>query len=226
MAFVTVCGSSSFTPRVTLQRTTCLRRARFTTRASIEREVSEELKVAMKARDSERVKALRTIRAAFLTALKAEGAGDSLSDREAVASLRKLAKMREESIEMFRKGGRDDLVQAEQAELAVIEHWLPSMASEEQVTIWVKDAISKTGASKPGDMGKVMGYVIVILQMKLPSIVASSFCLFYVLNILLIFGTNLCFLFYFFFIYFYFFCLSMAIAHFLHMLFERFTGQL
>lgn len=167
MAFVSLGATSSFSQCVTLQRATCVRRARLTTRASIEKEVSEELKIAMKAKDAERVKALRTIRAAFLTVLKEEGGRDSLPDKEAVASLRKLAKMRQESIDMFQKGGRDDLVQAEQAELAIIEHWLPSMASEEQVTTWAKDAIEKTGASKPGDIGKVMGYVVLCRLLNL-----------------------------------------------------------
>lgn len=126
-------------------------------RASIEEEVGTALKNAMRAKESEKLKALRAIRAAFLTALKSEGAGDKLSDKEAIASLRKLAKMRQESIDMFQKAGRDDLVQAETYELNVINHWLPTLASPEQMRTWAQQAVEKTGASKPGDMGKVMG---------------------------------------------------------------------
>ena len=65
-----------------------------------------------------------------------------------------MAKMRMESVEMFEKGGATDRAEAERAELAVIERWLPSMASEEQVQEWVKDAIKEAG---PDNMGKVMG---------------------------------------------------------------------
>lgn len=126
-------------------------------RASIEEEVGTALKDAMRAKDSEKLKALRAIRAAFLTALKAEGAGDKLSDKDAVASLRKLAKMRQESIDMFQKANRDDLVQAETYELNIINQWLPTLASQDQMRTWAEQAIEKTAASKPGDMGKVMG---------------------------------------------------------------------
>lgn len=125
--------------------------------ASIEQEVSQKMKEAMKSKDTELLKALRGIRAAFLTALKEAGAGDTLPDDVALAQLRKLAKMRNESITMFRQGGRDDMADAEQRELEIIGQWLPSLADAEQTTVWVKEAIEKTGASKKGDMGKVMG---------------------------------------------------------------------
>lgn len=131
-------------------------------RASIEEEVGTALKDAMRAKDTERLKALRTIRAAFLTALKAEGSKDKLSDKEAIIALRKLAKMRQESIDMFQKAARDDLVQAEKKELDLINHWLPSLASIDQMRSWAQAAVEKTGASKPADMGKVMGYVTYI----------------------------------------------------------------
>lgn len=125
--------------------------------ASIEQEVSQKMKEAMKSRDTESLKALRGIRAAFLIALKEAGAGDTLPDDVALAQLRRLAKMRNESITMFRQGGRSDMADAEQKELDIIEQWLPSLADAEQTTVWVKEAIEKTGASKKGDMGKVMG---------------------------------------------------------------------
>lgn len=122
--------------------------------------MSQQLKQAMKSRDAAALKALRSIRAAFLTARKSENArSDSLNDAEAVAVLRKLAKMRQESIDMFAEGGRNDLVEGERAELQVIERWLPQLAGHELVATWVSEAIAKTGASKPSDMGKVMGYV-------------------------------------------------------------------
>lgn len=173
MAFITALTTgSSFLQRTRTQRQvtlhtcarpSCGRRGTKTYTvprcASIEQQVSQKIKDAMRAKDADALKALRAIRAAFLTALKAEGAADKLSDKDAVAALRKLAKMRNESIDMFTQGGRQDLADGEKAELDVIEQWLPTLATPDQTTVWAKDAIEKTGATKPGDMGKVMGYV-------------------------------------------------------------------
>ena len=120
-------------------------------------EVSAQLKEAMRARDKERTKALRNVRAAFLTALKADGASETLSDDEAQAILRKLAKQHAESIEAYEEGGREDLAEQEKAELLVIEEFLPKLADEAQTRVWVEEAIAATGASSMADMGKVMG---------------------------------------------------------------------
>lgn len=122
--------------------------------------MSQQLKEAMKSKDAARLKALRGIRAAFLTALKTSGAGSSLPDAEAVAQLRKLAKMRRESMEMFAKGGREDLVEAERFELGVIEGWLPKLAGEEVMREWGREAIERVGAKGKGDVGKVMGMIM------------------------------------------------------------------
>jgi uncharacterized protein len=119
-------------------------------------EVSEQIKVAMRAKDKPRTTALRNIRAAFIEALKADGS-ETLSDDAAVAILTKLGKQLRESIAAYQAGGRDDLVEAEQAELVVIEHWLPTLADEATLTGWVREAIAASGATGPGDMGKVMG---------------------------------------------------------------------
>lgn len=131
-----------------------------TSRASIEQQVSQRLKEAMKNKDTAKLKALRGIRAAFLTALKARGAAETLPDAEAVTQLRKLAKMRRESIEMFEKGGRQDLVEAERFELGVIEGWLPQLAGEEAMREWGNEAIERVGAKGKGDFGKVMGLIM------------------------------------------------------------------
>lgn len=122
--------------------------------------VSAQLKEAMRARDKVRVGALRNIRARFIEAMKAEGGDGGVSDDEAVAILRRLAKQQAESIDAYEKGGRDDLVEAEKAELAVIESFLPSLADEDTTREWVQAAISKVGASGPGDLGKVMGVLM------------------------------------------------------------------
>ena len=126
--------------------------------SSIVDTVSAQMKDAMKSKDSTRLAALRNMRAAFLTAMKADGA-ETLSDDKAVDTLRKLAKQRAESIASFKAGGREDAAAAEQAELEMIEACLPALADDAQTEAWVKEAIAAVGATKPGDMGKVVGAV-------------------------------------------------------------------
>lgn len=120
-------------------------------------EVSAQLKDAMRARDKVRTQALRGIRAAFLEQLKSGKFGDTLPDADATAVLRKLAKQRRESIEAYKAGGRDDLVEQEQGELDVIDGFLPKLADEATTRSWVEAAIAQTGAAGPGDLGRVMG---------------------------------------------------------------------
>lgn len=122
-------------------------------------QVSAEMKSAMKARDKVRLGALRGMRAAFIEALKADGA-ETLPDEQCLGILRRLAKQRRESIEAFDKGNRPELAAEERAELAVIEEFLPSLADAAQTRIWVEAAIASTGASAMSDMGKVMGVLM------------------------------------------------------------------
>jgi uncharacterized protein len=105
----------------------------------------------------DRLAALRNIKSALSNALKEDGAAATLSDEQAQTILRKLEKQRQESITMFTQGGRDDMVQAEKAELAIITSYLPQLADEAQTRAWVEEAIKATGAASPKDMGKVMG---------------------------------------------------------------------
>jgi uncharacterized protein YqeY len=122
----------------------------------IERAVSEGLAEAMKARAAERVAALRGIRAAFLNEMKKDNA-KTLADETCVEVLRRLAKQRRESIEAFAAAGRPDRADAERAELAVIEEFLPKLADEEVTRAWVREAIAASGAAASGDVGRVMG---------------------------------------------------------------------
>ena len=119
-------------------------------------DVTAGMKEAMRARDKARLGALRNLRAAFLEGMKRDGA-DTLSDDAALAILGKQAKQRRESISAYTAGGREDLVAAEAAELAVIDQFLPAAADEQTVQGWVAAAIESTGASSIRDMGKVMG---------------------------------------------------------------------
>lgn len=128
--------------------------------ASIFDDVNAAVKQAMKDKAKEKLSALRNIKSAFGMALKEEGAAESLPDEKAIAILTKLRKQRLESIEMFQKGNRDDMVQAEQAELAILETYLPQLADEKTTREWVAAAIQESGASAKSDMGKVMGVMM------------------------------------------------------------------
>jgi hypothetical protein len=122
-------------------------------------DVTSQMKDAMRAKDKTRLGALRGIRSAFIEAMKADGS-DTVADAAAVTILRRLEKQRKESISAYTDGGRDDLAVVEQAELVVIQQFLPSLADRETTTAWVQAAIQKTGAQSPAEMGKVMGAIM------------------------------------------------------------------
>jgi uncharacterized protein YqeY len=126
---------------------------------SLVADVSSEMKVALKAKDSIRLQALRSIRAAFLNEMKKDGA-ESLTDETCVALLRKLEKQRKESIEAFESAGRTEQADVEKGELAVIEGYLPSLADEATTRGWVQAAIEQAGVSDPKQLGKVMGMLM------------------------------------------------------------------
>ena len=121
--------------------------------------VSEEMKAAQKARDAGRLAALRNVRAALLNEMKKDGA-TTLDDAVATGVLRRLAKQREESIEAFTSAGRADRADAERAENALIESFLPKLADEATTRAWVQAAIAETGAASARELGKVMGAVM------------------------------------------------------------------
>ncbi len=119
--------------------------------------IGDELRSAMKARDTGAVAGLRMIIAAMKNR-EIEKRGE-LDDDECIKILSTLVKQRNESIDMYRKGGRDDLVSRELAELALIKSFLPEQLSEDELSKMIDDAIAECGAFSPGDMGKVMKIV-------------------------------------------------------------------
>lgn len=123
---------------------------------SIFEEVTRQMAAAMRAKQKERLNALRSIRASFQLATKEDGS-DSLPDERCVALLRRLEKQRRESIAAFEQVGRADRAAAEQAELEIIQGFLPSLADEAKTRAWVQQAIAECGASQPADVGRVMG---------------------------------------------------------------------
>lgn len=120
-------------------------------------QVSTDIKEAMKARDKVRLETLRNIKKVFIEAKTAPGAEDNLSDANAMKILQKLAKQGKESAETYAKQNRQDLAEAELAQVAVIEEYLPKPFSPEEVEEAVKTIISQLGATSMKDMGRVMG---------------------------------------------------------------------
>lgn len=117
--------------------------------------IRSDMTAAMRAREAQRRDTLRLLIAALDYARIA--AGQELSDDDAVVTLQREAKQRRESIEEFRKGGRADLVEAEQQELAIIQTYLPEELTEDELRAIVQEVIADVGASGPGDLGAVMG---------------------------------------------------------------------
>ncbi len=117
--------------------------------------IRSDMTEAMRAGDRTRRDTLRLLIAALDNARIA--AGRDLDGGEAVAALQREARQRRDSIGEYRKGGRDDLVRREEAELAIIGEYLPDELTEDELRAAVEEAIAEAGASEPGDLGKVMG---------------------------------------------------------------------
>lgn len=120
-------------------------------------QISNDIKEAMKARDKVRLETLRNIKKVFIEAKTAPGANDTLEDADAMKLLSKLAKQGKESAATYVQQNRQDLADAELAQVAVIEEYLPKAMTEEEIEAAVKEIIAATGAQGMKDMGKVMG---------------------------------------------------------------------
>ncbi|MFA7308151.1 MAG: GatB/YqeY domain-containing protein [Hyphomicrobium sp.] len=117
--------------------------------------ISDDLKVAMKAGEKTRVATLRLINAGIQSAeIEAK---KTLDDAGILAVMTKMVKQRRDSIEQYTNGGRPDLAEIEQAEIGIIEAYLPKQMDEDDVKAAVQSAIAETGAASAKDMGKVMG---------------------------------------------------------------------
>ena len=112
---------------------------------------------AMKAKETVRLASLRAIKAAIMLAKTAEGSTGEIDDAGIVKIIQKLVKQRKESAQQYNDAGRPELAENELAEAAVMEVYLPKQLSEAEVEEQLKAIIAEVGASKPSDMGKVMG---------------------------------------------------------------------
>ena len=118
--------------------------------------ISNDIKDAMKAKDKVRLETLRNIKKVFLEAKTAPGANDTLTDDAAMKIMQKLVKQGKDSATLYNEQGRADLAEAELAQVAVIETYLPKQMSAEELEAALKAIIAEVGAEGPKDMGKVM----------------------------------------------------------------------
>lgn len=123
---------------------------------SLEQTIMQDMKTAMKAKDKVALRGIRAIKSAILLA-KTDGSGTELDEAGEVKMLQKLAKQREDSIDIFVKQNREDLAEVEREELAIIKKYLPAQMSADELMPIVQEIIASTGASGMQDMGKVMG---------------------------------------------------------------------
>lgn len=124
---------------------------------SLKDQITEDMKTAMRAKDSERLGTIRLL----LAALKQKEVDERvvLDDAMVVAIVDKLIKQRKDSIEAFVKAERQELADKEAAEMKVLQSYLPARMSADEVLVAVQAIVAELGASGPGDMGKVMGVV-------------------------------------------------------------------
>ena len=122
---------------------------------SLKTQLTDDMKAAMKSGDKERLGVIRLINAAIKQ--KEVDERIALEDAQVVAVLEKMVKQRRDSVSQYDAAGREDLAGIERAEIAVIEHYLPARMSEAELEDVVDGAIRDSGATGPGDMGKLMG---------------------------------------------------------------------
>ena len=122
-------------------------------------QINDALKEAMKAKNKRAVSTLRMVNSTLKNAdIEARGAGKpALGEAEVLAILQKMIKQRQESVELYKKGGRDDLVAQEEAEIAIISGYLPRQISDDEMKSAIDAAVAETEASGMKDMGKVIG---------------------------------------------------------------------
>lgn len=125
---------------------------------SLQAKVMEQMKVAMKAKDTVALESLRAIKSALLLE-STSGSGKELSEEDEIKLVQKLVKQRKDSAAIFVEQGRQDLAEPELAQATVIEQFLPEQLTEEEIEKVVVQTIDATGAAGMKDMGKVMGIV-------------------------------------------------------------------
>jgi uncharacterized protein YqeY len=130
-------------------------------------QIKEDLKQAMLAKDSVKTSVLRMVLSSIgYYEIQKGGAGYEATDEDVLTVIQKEAKQHRDSVEQFQTAGRQELVDKEKNELAILEAYLPQQMGEDEIRKLVKDAISQTGATSASDMGKVMGSLMPLTKGK------------------------------------------------------------
>ncbi len=124
---------------------------------SLIQQIDQDIKLAMLAKQAERLAGLRAVKSALLLAKTEKGAAEELTREAEIKVLQKLVKQRKESADIYKTQGRDDLYQIEISEIAVIEPYLPQQMTRFEVEGFVQELIGRIGATGMQDMGRVMG---------------------------------------------------------------------
>ena len=119
--------------------------------------ISDDIRLAMLARDKERLEALRNAKKVLLEAKTAKSGGEELSDDAAIKAIAKLAKQGRDSAEIYKQQNRMDLYEPEMAQVKILESYLPKQMGDEELTLAIAAIITQTGATSMKEMGKVMG---------------------------------------------------------------------
>lgn len=128
--------------------------------------INEDLKAAMKAKEKEKLEAIRAIKSQLMLAKTAEGGSEEITEEQGIQILQKMVKQRKDSAELYKQQGRDDLYEKEMTEVKYITPYLPAQMSVEEIENAIKQIIEQVGASSMKDMGKVMGIASKQLQGK------------------------------------------------------------
>lgn len=135
-------------------------------------ELNQEMKIAMKAKDKEKLSTIRMLKSALQT--EQINKGEELTEEDELTVLSREKKQRVESLNEFKAAGRDDLVLKLEREIEIVDDYLPAQLSEEEVREIVQDTVKQTGASSMKDMGKVMGALMPKVKGKADGNLVSS----------------------------------------------------
>ena len=124
---------------------------------ALENQIQEDIKAAMKAKDTVAMNATRAVKGEILLFKTAEGGSKEVTDADILKMIQKLVKQRKEAAEQYTAAGRQELADNELAEAAVMEKYLPKPLSQEEIEAKIKEVIAQVGATSMKDMGKVMG---------------------------------------------------------------------
>lgn len=124
---------------------------------ALKAQIDADIKQAMLAKDQDKLRALRAVKSMILLEETKEGGSGELKPEDETRILTKAVKQRRDSADIYRQQNRADLLATEEAEIAVIEQYLPKQLTEDELRSKLQDIMARVGASKPSDMGKVMG---------------------------------------------------------------------